>query len=47
MPAKYETVLKVNDVQIDLNEFAHQFITRIVICAVSMLKGEPSQGTRF
>ncbi len=39
MPSKYETVLKVNDVQIDLNEFAHQFITRIVICAVSMLKG--------
>ena len=39
MTVKYETILKVNDVQIDLNEFAHEFITRIVICAVSMLKG--------
>ena len=39
MPMKYETILKVNDIPIDLNEFAHEFITRIVICAVSMLKG--------
>jgi hypothetical protein len=39
VPKKYESVLKVNDVQIDLNEFAHEFITRIVLCAVSMLKG--------
>jgi hypothetical protein len=39
MPVKYETILKVNEVQIELNEFAHEFITQIVICSVSMLKG--------
>ena len=39
MPVKYATLLKVNEVQIELNEFAHEYITRIVICAVSMLKG--------
>jgi hypothetical protein len=39
MPAKLETSLKVNDTPIDLNEFAHNYITQIVICAVSMLKG--------
>lgn len=39
MPVKYQTVLKVNDVPIDLNEFAHEYISRIVLCAVGMLKG--------
>jgi len=39
MSVKYETVLRVNDIKVDLNEFAHEFITRIIICAVSMLKG--------
>ncbi len=39
MPEKLKTQLKVNDSLIELNEFAHEFITRIVICAVSMLKG--------
>ena len=39
MPVKYETVLKVNETKIDLNEFAHEYVTRIVLCAVSMLKG--------
>jgi hypothetical protein len=39
MPMKYETILEVNDIPIDLNEFTHEFVTRIVICAVSMLKG--------
>ena len=39
MPAKYATRLKVNEASIELNEFAHEFVTRIVICAVSMLKG--------
>jgi hypothetical protein len=39
MPIKYESELRVNDLQIDLNEFAHEYVTRIVLCAVSMLKG--------
>jgi hypothetical protein len=34
-----KTGLKVNDASVDLNEFAHNYITRIVLCAVSMLKG--------
>jgi hypothetical protein len=39
MDAVYKTRLLVNGVNIDLNEFAHQYITKIVLCAVSMLKG--------
>jgi hypothetical protein len=39
MSVKYETTLKVNETAIDLNEFAHEYVTRIVLCAVSMLKG--------
>ena len=39
MSAKLETKLMVNNTPIELNEFAHDYITRIAICAVSMLKG--------
>jgi hypothetical protein len=39
MAAKFETKLIVNNTPIDLNEFAHEYVTRVVICAVSMLKG--------
>jgi hypothetical protein len=39
MTLKRETELFVNDQKIDLNEFAHGYVTNIVICAVSMLKG--------
>ncbi len=39
MSDTFKTTLTINNLPIDLNEFAHQFITRIVICAVSMLKG--------
>lgn len=39
MPLTLETKLKVNEIPIDLNEFAHNYITQIVLCAVSMLKG--------
>jgi hypothetical protein len=39
MDAVFETRLFVNDALIDLNEFAHQYVTKIVLCAVSMLKG--------
>ncbi len=39
MTPRRETELFVDDIKIDLNEFAHGFITNIVICAVSMLKG--------
>ena len=39
MTPKRETELFVNDLKIDLNEFAHGYVTNIVICAVSMLKG--------
>jgi hypothetical protein len=39
MPDKFKTQLTVNDMPVELNEFAHQFITNIVICAVSILKG--------
>jgi hypothetical protein len=34
-----KTKLFVNGVQVNLNEFAHQYLTRVIICAVSMLKG--------
>jgi|WetSurMetagenome_2_1015567.scaffolds.fasta_scaffold404180_2 hypothetical protein len=39
MDAVYDTSLLVNNTGIDLNEFAHQYVTKIVLCAVSMLKG--------
>ncbi len=39
MPEKLETRIKVNNNPIELNEFAHGFVTNIVLCAVSMLKG--------
>jgi hypothetical protein len=39
VPDRLKTQLKVNNSPIDLNEFSHEFITRIVICAVAMLKG--------
>ncbi|MBN1191244.1 MAG: hypothetical protein JXA46_15925 [Dehalococcoidales bacterium] len=39
MDAVFKTSLFVNNVRIDLNEFAHNYVTRIVLCAVSMLKG--------
>jgi hypothetical protein len=39
MDSVYETRLLVNAADIDLNEFAHQYLTKIVLCAVSMLKG--------
>jgi hypothetical protein len=39
MPANLETRLMVNELPVELNEFAHGFITNIVVCAASMLKG--------
>jgi hypothetical protein len=36
---KTATRLFVNGRKVELNEFAHQYVTRIVLCAVSMLKG--------
>ncbi len=33
------TTLMVNESKIELNEMAHLFLTNIVLCAVSMLKG--------
>ncbi len=39
MPAGFETKLRVNSIPVELNEYAHMYITRIVLCAVSMLKG--------
>lgn len=39
MNAVPETSLFVNNTPIELNEFAHQYIAQIVLCAVSMLKG--------
>ena len=39
MNKAFETRLLVNNLPIDLNEFAHQYVTSIVICAVSTLKG--------
>jgi hypothetical protein len=35
----FKTKLTINSNQVDLNEFAHGYVTRIVICAVSMFKG--------
>ena len=39
MIADLQTKLLVNETPVDLNEFAHQYVTSIVICAVSLLKG--------
>jgi hypothetical protein len=39
MDVKFETRLFVNNKRVELNEFAHQYVTNIVLCAVSMLKG--------
>jgi hypothetical protein len=39
MAANYQTKLIINSAPVDLNEFAHEYITRVVICAVSMFKG--------
>ncbi len=39
MNGVFETTLRVNGAGVDLNEFAHQYLTKIVLCAVSMLKG--------
>jgi hypothetical protein len=39
MPLNFQTKLTINSNPIDLNEFAHGYVTRIVICAVSMFKG--------
>jgi hypothetical protein len=39
MATNYQTKLTINSVPVDLNEFAHGYFTRIVICAVSMFKG--------
>jgi hypothetical protein len=35
----YKTRLTINSKPVDLNEFAHNYVTRIVLCAVSMFKG--------
>ena len=35
----YRTVLNVNEREISLNEYARKYLTNVVICAVSMLKG--------
>ncbi len=39
MPGNPVTRLTVNETPVELNEFAHGFVTNIVVCAVSMLKG--------
>ena len=39
MASDLKTSISVNNSPVDLNEFAHTYITRIVLCAVSMLKG--------
>jgi hypothetical protein len=39
MEVAFETRLFINSEGIELNEFAHQYVTKIVLCAVSMLKG--------
>jgi hypothetical protein len=35
----FQTKLTINSKSIDLNEFAHGYITGMVICAVSMFRG--------
>jgi hypothetical protein len=35
----FQTKLIINFKPIDLNEFAHEYVTRMVICAVSTFKG--------
>jgi hypothetical protein len=39
MAINFKTKLTINASPVDLNEFAHGYVTRIVICAVSMFKG--------
>lgn len=39
MENNYQTFLTVNSQSVPLNEFAHGYVTRIVLCAVSMFKG--------
>jgi hypothetical protein len=39
MGPAFATSLYVNKERIALNEFAHNYVTNIVLCAVSMLKG--------
>jgi hypothetical protein len=39
MADNFQTKLMINSRPIALNEFAHGYVTRIVICAVSMFKG--------
>jgi hypothetical protein len=39
MNSQLVTKLFVNGEAINLNEFAHQYLTKVIICAVSMLKG--------
>ena len=39
MTASLKTSLTVNGKAVELNEYAHNYLTNIVVCAVSMLKG--------
>jgi hypothetical protein len=39
MADDFQTKLAINSRPVDLNEFAHGYVTRIVLCAVSMFKG--------
>jgi hypothetical protein len=39
MAVNFKTKLTINSNPVDLNEFAHNYVTRIVLCAVSMFKG--------
>jgi hypothetical protein len=39
MTANFQTKLTINSKPVDLNEFAHGYVTNIVLCAVSMFKG--------
>jgi hypothetical protein len=39
MSINYQTTLSVNTKAVPLNEFAHGYVTQIVLCAVSMFKG--------
>jgi hypothetical protein len=35
----FQTKLTINSKSIDLNEFAHEYVTDVVICAVSKFRG--------
>jgi hypothetical protein len=39
LAVNFKTKLTINSNPVPLNEFAHMYVTRIVICAVSMFKG--------